>query len=56
MTNEGDIHRRVRELTAVCAALWPDREDPRVMSEYTVMRDQLTVAEQELAAMAALVS
>jgi hypothetical protein len=50
MTNETDILRRVRELQAVCTALWPDRDDARVMSEYTALRDQLIAAEQELAA------
>jgi hypothetical protein len=51
MTNETDILRRVRELKAVCTALWPDRDDARVMSEYTAMHNQLVAAELELAAM-----
>jgi hypothetical protein len=51
MTQETDLQRRVRELTAVCTALWPDRDDARVMSEYTAMHNQLDAAELELAAM-----
>jgi hypothetical protein len=50
MTQETDLERRVRELRAVCTALRPDIDDARVLSEWTTMQDQLTVAERELTA------
>jgi hypothetical protein len=50
MTQETDLRRRVRELRAVCTALRPDIDDARVLSEWTTMQDQLTVAERELTA------
>ena len=43
-----DLHRRARELRAVCETLAPDIEDPAVMSEYTVMRRQLAITERDL--------
>jgi hypothetical protein len=44
-----DAELRVRELRAVAGRLWPDRDDPHVMSEYAVVEGQIRQAEQALA-------
>jgi DNA-binding SARP family transcriptional activator len=40
--------RRVEELHAVARVLWPDRDDPGVLSELHVVLSELRHAEKEL--------
>lgn len=43
-----DARARLRELTAVRDLLIPDRDDPAVMSELTVIQSQIDAAKETL--------
>jgi len=43
-----DAERRLRELRRVRAVLWPDRDDPRVLSELVSVQGQVLAVEIEL--------
>jgi two-component SAPR family response regulator len=43
-----DAATRLDELRAVAQSLWPDRDDPHVSSELTVVMGQIRQAEQAL--------
>jgi hypothetical protein len=45
-----DAHTRLGELIAVRDVLMPDRDDPEVLSELTMVESQITCAERALAA------
>lgn len=46
-----EMRRRIRELIAVAAVLRPDRDDPRCLSELTVIEAELEAARRELSAL-----
>jgi len=46
--DQHDAQHRVRELQAVRAALLPDADDPKVLSELTSVEVQLVAAQREL--------
>jgi hypothetical protein len=43
-----DATRQINELRAVASVLWPDRDDPTVQSELTVVLSKLRGAEEAL--------
>ena len=43
-----DAERQLIELRAVARVLWPDRDDPLVQSELTVIESQIAAAEAVL--------
>ena len=45
-----DARRRLAELRAVARALWPDRDDPDVLSELTAIVGAIRQAERQLKA------
>jgi len=45
-----DASQRISELKAVARRLWPDRDDPHVLSELHGVLNELRQAEQQLKA------
>jgi len=48
MNSVGDAEQRLAELRAVARTLWPDRDDPVVMSELVAVIDQIRCAEDAI--------